>query len=204
MPELIEALSQRRARRAFDSRPVPSDVQEVLWRAVSVAPSHGNSQPARILVAESEEVRGRLIASLSEGNRQWAPRAPLLFAIAVNPAHDLPGKNADGSERQLWAFQTGIALGNLLAQATAMGLIAHPMGGFDQTGVLATFHAPYDLRVMAVVACGYPGALEALPEDLQAKEVSQQQRIPLENLVAHDRWRKANAMSAHELRHAGR
>ena len=51
MAELLEALAERRARRAFDPRPVPDDARESLWRAVSVAPSHGNAQSVRLLAA---------------------------------------------------------------------------------------------------------------------------------------------------------
>ena len=88
MPELLPALRERRARRAFATRSVLSDVEDLLWQAVSVAPSQGNSQPTRILVAESPDARERLIAALSEGNRQWAPAAPLLCALVANPDHD--------------------------------------------------------------------------------------------------------------------
>ncbi len=203
MPELLPALSERRARRAFESRPVPADVQDLLWRAVSVSPSHGNTQPVRILVAETPATRERLIPALSEGNRSWAPAAPLLFAIVANPAHAPSQPNSDGSVRELWAFNSGIAVGGLLAQATALGVNAHPMAGFDEPAVRAAFGAPDEIRVLAVVAAGYPGTVESLPEDLQAKETGPQERILLENLVGHDGWSEAQAPSARELRKRG-
>lgn len=200
MPELLPALAQRRARRAFDPRPVPLDVQEALWRAVSTAPSHGNTQPVRVLVAESNEVRQALIAGLSEGNRGWAPAAPLLIAIAALPAHDAVMENRDGSRRELWAFHAGIAAGNLMAQATALGLIVHPMAGFDEPAIRAAFDAPLTLRVLAPVAIGYPGDIATLPEDLQRREAAAQDRLPLGNLVVLDHWTDAHAISARDLR----
>ena len=137
MAELIEALTKRRARRAFDPREVPGDAQELLWRAVSVAPSHGNVQSVRLLVAQAEAVRGRVVAALSEGNRNWAPAAPLLVALGSLPEHE----HADsyGAQRALWSFHAGIAAGNLMAQATALGLVAHPMAGFDEGAVRVAF-----------------------------------------------------------------
>ncbi len=196
MAELIEALAGRRARRAFDPRAVPAETRELLWRAVSVAPSHGNVQSARLLVAESEAVRASFLAALSEGNRNWAPGAPLLVALGSMPDHE----HADsyGEERALWSFHAGIAAGNLMTQATALGLIAHPMAGFDESGVRQAFGAPEELRILVVFAIGFPGPVESLPEDLQKREQREQRRQPLDRLVATDRWGERNSRPARD------
>ena len=203
MAELIEALSGRRARRAFDPREVPAETQELLWRAVSVAPSHGNVQSARLLVAQSEGTREKLVAALSEGNRNWAPAAPLLVALGSMPDHE----HADsyGEERALWSFHAGIAAGNLMAQATALGLVAHPMAGFDEAAVRDAFGAPEELRALVVFAIGYPGRADSLPEDLQRREQREQRRQPLEQLVAVDTWGEGNRVPARDpSRRSGR
>ena len=180
------------------------DLQQLLWKAVSIAPSHGNTQPTRILVARSAETRAALIAAISEGNRNWAPAAPLLFAIAAVPSHDTTPQDFAGTTREVWAMHAGIAIGNLMAQATALGLIAHPMAGFDEPGVRAVFGAPDDVRIVAVVAAGYPGDPASLPEDLARKETAPRDRLALEHLVAFDRWSDVNAVSARELRRRNR
>jgi nitroreductase len=200
MPDILPALANRRARRAFDPRPVPAAEQELLWHAASVAPSHGNSQTTRLLVASSPATRDALIRALSEGNRSWAGAAPLLVAVAALPGQATPHVNSDGSERELWGFQAGLVTGNLLAQATEVGLIAHPMAGFDEVAARAAFGAPGDVRVLVVVAIGYPGTVESLPEDLQKRETGPQERIPLANLVVLDRWTAEHALTARELR----
>jgi nitroreductase len=198
MPELLPALSERRARRAFQPGEVPVELQDLLWRAVSVAPSHGNTQPTRLLATVSPAARERMAAALTEGNRSWATAAPLFVAVAVNPAHAPAVKNRDGSEREMWAFNAGIATGNLLAQATALGLLAHPMAGFDETTVREVFDAPPELRILAVLAIGFTGSPDQLPDDLRAKETAPQRRLPLDHLVAQDAWRPENALSAKE------
>jgi nitroreductase len=203
MSEMLHALTARRARRAYDSRAVPIAVQERLWKAVSLAPSHGNTQPTRLLVAETPETRESLFRALSEGNRSWAGAAPLLVAIVANPAHDTVQTNSDGSERELWALHVGIALGNLLAQATEDGLVAHPMAGFDEPAVRACFALPPSIRVASVVAIGYPGDPASLPEDLRARETMEQDRLPLENL-AGGHWHEGLAMSARDWRKQNR
>jgi len=52
---------------------------------------------------------------------------------------------------------------------------------------------------VAVMAVGYPGDPASLPDDLAARETAPQVRLPLENLVARDRWGEANAVVAREL-----
>lgn len=186
MAELLEALAERRARRAFAPRPVPDDARESLWRAVSVAPSHGNAQSVRLLEARSEGARMALVGALSEGNRGWASAAPLLAALGALPDHERA--DAYGGERAIWSFHAGIAAANLMAQATALGLIAHPMAGFDEQAARRAFAAPPGLRVLAVFAIGFPGAPETLPQDLQGRERRDQRRLPLDRIVAVDRW----------------
>lgn len=195
MPELIEPLAGRRARRSFASTPLAPEVREALWRAINVAPSHGNTQPTRVLVAESPDVRSKLVAALSEGNKSWAPAAPLLFALVAN----FEGADAP-AERELIAFNCGIAVGSLLAQATAMGVTCHPMAAFDEATARLALGVPENVRVLAIVAAGYPGPVDALPPDLQEKEMAPQYRIPLANLVGFDRWSDSQALSARELR----
>ena len=110
------------------------------------------------------------------------------------PAHE--HADAYGGERAIWSFHAGIAAGNLMAQATALGLIAHPMAGFDEAALRAAFGAPDGLRVLVVFAIGFPGPVDSLPEDLQRRERREQRRQPLDRLVASDRWTDANAEEA--------
>ncbi|MFN0095285.1 MAG: nitroreductase family protein [Dehalococcoidia bacterium] len=200
MTDVLPALTARRARRAFDPRPLPEDALESLYQAVSLAPSHGNNQPVRLLVARDPDIRAEVFAALSEGNREWAGAAPALVAVAAIPDHDTVAKNRDGGDRPLWPFHAGIATGNLLAQATSLGLIAHPMAGFDEAAVRAAFGAPAEVRVLAVVALGFPGPVEALVPDLQKRELAPQRRLPLSHLVADGVWRPENGLSWREYR----
>ena len=196
MPEVLPALANRRARRAFDPRAVPVEIQRTLWEAVSLAPSHGNGQPVRLVAAEGPVARAALFKALSEGNRQWAGAAPLLVAVLANPQHDFEAPNRDGTTRALWPLHTGIAVGNLLAQATELELVAHPMAGFDEAAVREALGIPQNVRVATVVAIGYPGNLADLVPDLRAREDAPRKRLPIENLVSIDRWDERQAVSA--------
>jgi nitroreductase len=202
MAELMPALAKRRASRAFADRPVADGLLKLLWQAMIVAPSHGNTQPTRILVPDSSEQRARLFGALSEGNRTWAGAAPVLAAIVSIPEHSGPARNWDGSTREMWALNTGIAIGNLMAQATELGLIAHPMAGFDEATVRTVFGAPDSVRIVAVAAIGWPGDPASLPEDLQERERSPQERIELDRFVVRGSWTDRHGESARAPRGA--
>jgi nitroreductase len=113
------------------------------------------------------------------------------------PGHEAAPAN---DSRQLWAFNAGIAIGNLMAQATAMGLIAHPMAGIEEDAVRAAFGAPAELRVLVVVALGYPGDPRSLRADLQERETAPQRRLPLDRIVVEDRWQREHGESARSRR----
>ncbi len=197
---LLPAIRTRRAGRAFSPAPVPAELQELLWEAAALAPSHGNTQPTRILVAASEPVRQRLIAALNPGNQHWAAAAPLLFALAADPAHDVTIEAPGHPPRELYPLHVGIALGFLVVQAESLGLTAHPMAAFDEAAARAAFDAPPGVRILAVVACGFPGDPAQLPADLAAKETAPRDRLPREHRVGIDRWSDALSVSARSLR----
>jgi nitroreductase len=193
--ELIEPLRLRRSSRAIDPERPTDDVLDSLWEAARLAPTQANIQPVRILLAESPAVHAAVKAALSRGNQGWAGDAPVLAAVAADPFQDMVNPNSDGTSRTYWAFHAGVATANLLAQATALGLIAHTVAGFDEPGVRAAFGAPETLRVLVVIAIGRPGALERLPADLQKRETAPQVRLPLDHVVVRDRWDSRHAIS---------
>ena len=82
MREVIDAIRLRRARRAFESRAVPAEVQATLWEAVSLAPSHGNNQPVRLVVAEGAEPHEALVCELQKPE---AEAKALLFLALKSP-----------------------------------------------------------------------------------------------------------------------
>ena len=60
------------------------------------------------------------------GNRAWSHRAAVLvMALSRHVAED-------GRELRMHAFDTGMAFQNLMLQATLIGLVTRPLGGFDK------------------------------------------------------------------------
>ncbi|MCU0723732.1 MAG: nitroreductase family protein [Planctomycetes bacterium] len=112
--------------RSFLPDPLPPEDLRSLLEAARWAPSCFNEQPWLFLWAATAEDRGRFAAALSERNRAWASRAPLLMFLAVRTAFARNGK-----PNRHAAFDGGAAWMSLALQARRLGYFAHAMAGFD-------------------------------------------------------------------------
>ena len=180
-----DLLARRWSPRAFAERPVESDKLASLFEAARWAPSSSNEQPWRFVVATKDDQAAydRLLACLLEGNRKWAFRAPvLLVSVARMQFED------DGKPNRHAFHDTGMALENLLLQAAALGLVAHPMAGFNIEQARADLKIPAGFEPVAMVAVGYPGEPALLPDYLQQREANPRERTPVSGFVYAGLW----------------
>jgi nitroreductase len=181
-PRIIDAIRRRESSRRFAPTPVAPEEIELLIEASRWAPSYGNRQPWRFVIVRDPAVLARLHEALTRGNA-YAKSAPVLIAVAANP---LDGQIVDG--REYYLMDGGLAVENLLLQAVALGLHAHPMGGFSEPIVRDVLGIPEDVRVLALIAVGHPGRLEDLDERTRERELRERTRKPLSEVCAYDRW----------------
>lgn len=182
---LHDLLTQRWSPRAFSEQAVGRDQLHVLLEAARWAPSSSNEQPWRFIVAtkEAPEDYDRLLACLLEGNRKWADRAPVLMLSVARMDFE-----EDGRPNRHAFHDVGLASENLLLQATALGLVAHPMAGFDVERARAELKIPSGYEPVAMIAVGYPGELSVLPEYLQQRELKPRERKPLTEIAFSGQW----------------
>jgi nitroreductase len=180
--ELLPAIRDRFSSRRFAPDPLPHATLELLLEAARWAPSYGNRQPWRFIVAREPDTLARLHETLTRGNA-YAKVAPVLIALTADPEE---GQIVQG--KQYYLLDCGLALENLLVQATALGLFAHPMGGFDEDGVRAALGIPERARVLALIAVARPGQLDDLPERDRERELRPRRREPLDETRAYERW----------------
>ena len=182
----IEPLLKRRwSPRAFADRAVEPAKLLSLWEAARWSASCANQQPWHFIVAAKEDAAeyARLLSCLRENNQQWASRAPVLMVSVAKLAFDM------NNQPNRYAFHdVGLAVANLIVQATALGLFVHQMAGFYPDKVRELYGVPDGFEPVAGIVLGYPGDPATLPEDLQQRELAQRARKPLETFVFQGTW----------------
>jgi len=180
-----DLLARRWSPRAFDERLVEADTLRTLFEAARWAPSSSNEQPWRFIVAtkDRETEWNRLFSCLVEGNQKWAFRAPVLV---LSVAHMNFGD--DGKPNRHAFHDTGLAAENLVLQATASGLVAHQMAGFDVEKARVDLRIPAGYEPVAMIAIGYPGNPDSLPERLRERELRPRSRRPIGEWTFLGQW----------------
>ena len=178
-------LKQRWSPRAFADRPVEVEKLLCLWEAARWSASCANQQPWYLLVATKEEQAeyARLLSCLRENNQLWASQAPVLMVSVAKLSFDMNG------QPNRYAFHdVGLAVANLIVQATALGLYVHQMAGFYPDKVRELYGVPDDFEPVAGIVLGYPGDPATLPEELQQRELAPRTRKPFEAFVFKGAW----------------
>ena len=184
---IAELIARRWSPRAIDpNRPVSREHLLALLEAARWAPSCFGDQPWRYLVWDRfRDPAGwqQAFECLAEGNQDWVKNAPVLLLAVAAPNF---GHN---NKPNRWAqYDTGAASENLCLQATALGLVAHQMGGFDPDRARARFGIPADHACMAMIAVGHSGSVEALPDALRERELASRERKSLASIAFEGGW----------------
>lgn len=184
---IADLIARRWSPRAIDpTRPVSHEQLTALLEAARWAPSCFGDQPWHYLVWDRFAHAAswqQAFECLAEGNQIWVKNAPVLILAIAAPRfghNDQPNR---------WAqYDTGAATENLCLQATALGLVAHQMGGFDPEQAKSRFNIPAEHTCMAMIAIGHPGSIDALPDALSKKEQALRERKPLGQIAFTGSW----------------
>jgi nitroreductase len=180
-----ELLAYRWSPRAFSPEPVEDDKLLSLFEAARWSPSAANAQPwAFILTRRGDGCHEQLVQILSGRNQAWAPNAPVLVLTVATP----PPGSTEGAASKYSYYDLGQAVAHLSVQAAAVGLWVHQMGGFDHEAAKVLFGLPDGYEPMSVIAIGYQGDVNDLPDWAQERERAPRARKTLEEFVFLDRW----------------
>lgn len=166
----LELVNSRYACRSFEPRPIEADKLLHLLEAVRLAPSGSNRQPWKFIVIHDPEVKRRLVHACA--NQRFVAAAPVVVAgCGLMPDRvmscGVPGDPVDVS----------IAMEHLSLAATAEGLASCWIGAFSQDEVREVLAVPSTVKVIELMAVGYP-----------ADRPRAKTRKPLAEIVCIDRW----------------
>lgn len=193
-----ELLKGRWSPRAFSTRSVEPEKLLSLFEAARWSPSAGNTQPwSYVVVTSDQPEHAQLVEALAGFNKVWAVNAPVLILAIAKPNPDRPGSEAYAY------YDLGQSVAHLNIQAEAVGLQVHQMGGFDADKTRELFDIPELFKPLTVIAIGYSGRVEDLPEVLQERELQTRSRKPLSEFVYGGHWDSPIDPTREELLLAG-
>lgn len=170
--------------KAFDMKPVEQAKIDRLFEAAGWAPSGSNAQPWRFLYATREMPEYDIFFELiNKDNQVWAGTASMLvlaLAQAISTYKERPNRLA--------LFETGMAVSNLLLQATYMGLFVHQMAGYDHRAAKRVLSIPERYEPATMMAIGYKGDRNQLPADQAAWEDRERVRMGLDRFLIRGAW----------------
>ncbi len=175
-----ELLAKRYSPRALSNETIDTEKIVDLLEAARWAPSSMNEQPWRFVIARKEDKSDfhKILGVLNETNILWAKNASLLILTIAKLETDLSKQI-----NKYALYDLGNAVANLTFQATSMDLFVRQMGGFNADKAIEVFSIPYDYSPVSVLAIGYKGNADNLPEFLNIRENSVRTRKNLDELA---------------------
>ena len=180
MEGVLPVIHQRWSPRSFTDRDVDQADLARVFEAARWAASSSNEQPWSFLVAtHNSSTHKKILEALVPFNQTWAGKAPVLI---LGLARNKSGRN--GAPNLYAMYDLGAASSYLTLQAAALGLSTHQMAGFDKDKARTLLEIPGDYDFGSVIALGYQGEPEALPNDqLIERETAPRERKALSEFV---------------------
>ncbi|NHJ02616.1 MAG: nitroreductase [Candidatus Heimdallarchaeota archaeon] len=155
---LTETIHARRAYRSLKPTKITEKLLEDISTHAILAASCMNNQPARFIFVFDPTVLKDLISTLTRGNQVWAKRASLIVAVFSKADLDCQIK-----EREYYLFDTGMATAHLILRLTELGLVAHPIAGYDPEKAKQVLNLSDDFNLITLVIVGKKA--DTIPED---------------------------------------
>ena len=146
--DVKEAIKERRAYRSLEPVEITEGMIKDLAESSSLTCSCFNKQPWNFVFVKDNDKLLEMREALSEGNK-WAYNASMIIAVFSKVELDCVVK-----EREYFLFDTGMAVGLMILRATELGLIAHPIAGFDEDKAKEILKIPQDMMLITLINVG--------------------------------------------------
>ena len=142
--EVFEAIRRRKSVRAYAPTPVPGEILERILEAARLAPSAENRQPWYFIVVTDPQKRKQIAKSGRFAG--FLKESPVVIVGC-----------GDRKASPKWhVVDVTIAMQNMVLAATSEGLGTCWVGSFDEELVKRLLKIPEHLKVVALLAVGYP------------------------------------------------
>jgi nitroreductase len=169
--DVLDAIRLRKSVRKFLSKEVEKEKLVAVLEAGRLAPSAGNRQEWRFVVVSDGETRRR-VAEAANNQTFVGEAGVVIAACAVTDGHVMSCGQA------CYPIDVAIALDHISLAAVEFGLGTCWIGAFDESRVKRILGVPAEVRVVALMALGYP---------VDSSVVSKK-RLAFDEIVKYERW----------------
>jgi nitroreductase len=168
---LRSLIKSRRAYRALKPVEITRDQIEEIIEFIKIAPSCFNNQPWRFVFVQDEKLE-EIFPALNKGNT-WAKNGSMIVAVFSKAEYDCKIKERE----PYFMFDTGMATAYLILLLTELGLVAHPIAGFDPIQVKEILRIPADMSLITLIVVGKHTSF--FPEEMNEKQRNSEEQRPL-------------------------
>jgi nitroreductase len=170
-------IAARWSPRAFDpAAELTGDDLIGLLEAARWAPTWGKRQPVRFVVGVRGDATFATLTGLLKRGNSYATAAGALILLCADEGED--DKTALYS-----GVDAGAAMTNLLTEAVARGLVAHPMAGFNADGAREAFGIADGVRPLMIIAVGSLGDYDTATPEIAERDALPRERLALDQIV---------------------
>jgi nitroreductase len=182
--DVKDAIEKRRAYRSFEPVEITDGMISELSKAAQLTCSCFNNQPWRYVFARGEPALSMVKEALSPGNA-WAKASSMIIAVSGKKENDCINK-----EREYYLFDMGMATFALILRAQELGLVAHPIAGFDPDKAKQALSIPQEYMLITLVNVGKKmQVMNPLMSEKQVKDEGvRPPRRSLEQICAIDKF----------------
>jgi len=177
--DVKQAILIRRAYRSLEPVEITEELVRDLAKSAQLCPSCFNHQPWRFIFVYDPKKLEQLHGAMSKGN-VWVQDASMIIVAFSQKDLDCLVKG-----REYYLFDTGMATAFILLRATELGLVAHPIAGYNEDSVKEILGIPVEMVVITLVIVGKHA--ETISLRLSEKQVESEknrpERLPLEEFA---------------------
>jgi nitroreductase len=169
--DVMDAVRKRRSVRSYLSKPVEEEVLNQVLEAARLAPSANNRQEGRYVVVRDQGSK-HLLSIAAEG-QGFVAEAPVVIACCA-----VESNRVMSGGQPAYTVDLSIAVDHMTLAASSFGLGTCWIGAFNEDRVREILGIPESVRVVALLALGYPN-----------HHSNPRPRKPFSEIVFHEKWK---------------
>jgi nitroreductase len=145
----LEVIKARGSIRSYKDKPIPKQAFLNILEAARMAQSAANRQPWEFIVVTDPAIKKKLVQAA--GHQSFVGEAAAVLVCLANSEESASVGSFEG-----FLIDLAIAIENMVLTAWDLGIGSCWIGAYSEQRVKELLDVPRDLRVMSLLALGYP------------------------------------------------